>query len=158
MLRGMRCPFCRVDNDRVVDSRASEDGYTIRRRRLCLKCRRRYTTRERLDEEIVQVVKKDGRREPFDPEKLRRGLQTACEKRPISIAQIQAIVASVQEEIQSNFDAEVPSRHVGDIVMDKLRDLDQVAYVRFASVYRDFKDPQDFLHEIEPILRANRDH
>lgn len=153
----MRCPFCRVDNDRVVDSRASEDGYTIRRRRLCNHCRRRYTTRERLDEEVIQVVKKDGRREPFDPEKLKRGLQTACEKRPISIAQIETIVHSVQEEIQNTFDAEVPSRHVGDIVMDKLRELDQVAYVRFASVYREFKDPQDFLLEIEPILKAKRE-
>jgi transcriptional repressor NrdR len=154
----MRCPFCRVDNDKVVDSRASEDGYSIRRRRLCLNCRRRYTTRERLGEDVVQVVKKDGIREPFDPEKIRRGLERACYKRPISNEQIEAIVSAVGFEVQSNFDAEVQSRHLGDIVMDKLRDLDHVAFVRFASVYREFKDVQDFVHEIEPILRANSDH
>jgi transcriptional repressor NrdR len=150
----MRCPFCRIDNDKVVDSRASDDGYSIRRRRLCMHCRRRYTTRERLDESVLRVVKKDGLREPFDPEKIRRGLFLACYKRPIANEQIEALVLAVENEVHAKFDAEAPSRRIGEIVMEKLRDLDHVAFVRFASVYREFKDAQDFVHEVEPILRG----
>jgi transcriptional repressor NrdR len=151
----MRCPYCRVDNDKVVDSRACDDGYSIRRRRLCLKCKRRYTTRERLDEDVVRVIKKDGLREPFDLEKIRGGVLLACYKRPIAKEQIDALVLAVDNEVHAQFDAEVHSRQIGEMVMEKLRDLDHVAFVRFASVYREFKDAQDFVHEIEPILRGN---
>lgn len=153
----MRCPYCQVDNDKVVDSRACDDGFSIRRRRLCLNCRKRYTTRERLDEDVVRVVKKDGVREPFDADKIRRGLLKACYKRPIGIDQIDALVLAVENEVHGRFDAEIHSRRLGEIVMEKLKRLDQVAFVRFASVYREFKDAHDFAHEIEPILRDSGD-
>jgi transcriptional repressor NrdR len=144
----MRCPYCRNDNDRVIDSRSSQDGFAIRRRRQCLNCKERYTTYERLDEVSVKIVKKDGIREPFKPEKIRNGLTKACWKRPISDEQIEAVVAAVESDVYANFDAEITSREVGDIVMKHLGKLDQVAYVRFASVYRDFTDVHDFVHEI----------
>ena len=144
----MRCPYCRNDNDRVIDSRSSQDGFSIRRRRECLNCKRRYTTYERLEEVSVKIVKKDGVREPFQPEKIRAGLTKACWKRPISDEQIEAVVAAVETEVYADFDAEITSREVGDIVMKHLGKLDQAAYVRFASVYRDFTDVRDFVHEI----------
>lgn len=144
----MRCPYCRDDNDRVIDSRSSQDGFAIRRRRECLNCKRRYTTYERLEEVSVKIVKKDGVREPFQPQKIRAGLTKACWKRPISDDQIEAVVAGVESDVYANFDAEITSREVGDIVMKHLGKLDQVAYVRFASVYRDFTDVNDFVHEI----------
>lgn len=144
----MKCPYCRLDNDRVIDSRTSEDGFSIRRRRECLDCGRRYTTYERLEEIPVKIVKKDGVREPFQPEKIRNGLTKACWKRPISDEQIEAVVAAVEGDVYANFDAEISSRAVGDVVMKHLGKLDQVAYVRFASVYRDFTDVKDFVHEI----------
>jgi transcriptional repressor NrdR len=152
----MRCPFCAADNDRVIDSRASDDGSAIRRRRECLACRRRYTTYERIEEITLKVVKKDGVREPFDRGKIRAGLAKACWKRPVSDDQIEAIVAAIEAELYSNFDTEVDSREVGEMVMQHLRKLDQVAYVRFASVYREFKDVRDFVNELEPILAEAR--
>lgn len=151
----MRCPSCRVDNDRVIDSRASEDGYAIRRRRECLHCKHRYTTYERLDEVILKVVKKDGIREPFEPEKIRRGLEKACWKRPVRPEQIEAVVAEVERELYASFESEVESRLLGDLVMEKLRSVDEVAYVRFASVYRQFQDVKDFVDELQPMLKAN---
>jgi len=148
----MKCPFCRDDNDRVIDSRAAQDGFAIRRRRECLSCKRRYTTYERLEETTMKVVKKDGVREPFDREKIRQGLSRACWKRPISDDQIESVVLQVENEIYARFDREVDSRVIGELVMEHLDTLDQVAYVRFASVYRDFKDVADFVDELAPML------
>jgi transcriptional repressor NrdR len=152
----MKCPFCRSDNDRVVDSRASEDGAAIRRRRECLGCKHRYTTYERVEGTTVKIVKKDGAREPFDHAKIKRGLEKACWKRPVSDAQLEAVIAAVEEDIEAAFDSEVESRRLGELVMQKLRDLDQVAYVRFASVYRQFKDVHDFVTELKPMLDESR--
>ena len=149
----MKCPFCRVDHDRVTDSRACEDGFAIRRRRQCLNCKRRYRTTERLEEMVIKVVKKGGEREPFSREKIRAGLAKACWKRPISDEQIGTIVSAVETEIYGNFDTEVESRYVGELVMQHLGTLDQVAYVRFASVYREFKDVRDFVAELRPMLQ-----
>ena len=151
----MRCPICGADNDKVIDSRASEDGFAIRRRRECMACERRFTTYERLEEMEVKVVKKDGVREPFNREKMRSGLAKACWKRPISDAQINALVSAVEAEIFSEHDAEVDSATLGGMVMDRLKELDQVAYVRFASVYRQFKDVRDFVDELKPMLQQN---
>jgi len=147
----MKCPFCHQDNDRVIDSRASEDGEAIRRRRECLGCLRRFTTYERV-EGGLKVIKKDGAREPFDRMKIKRGLEKACWKRPVSDSQLEAIVSAVQEHIENNYDVEVESRVIGELVMDHHRQLDQVAYVRFASVYRQFQDVRDFVKELRPML------
>lgn len=152
----MRCPFCRVDNDRVIDSRGSEDGFAIRRRRECLKCKRRYTTYERLDEVAIKVVKKDGTRVPFEVEKIRHGLLKACWKLPISDAQIEAIVSGVEQVVYEKFDTEVESREIGELVMKQLAQLNQVAFVRFASVYREFKDVRDFVDELQPMLKQRQ--
>ena len=152
----MKCPFCQSDNDRVIDSRASEDGYAIRRRRQCLDCKRRYTTYERIEGTSVKIVKKDEVREPFDRAKIKRGLEKACWKRPVGDAQLEAIIVAVENDLEANFDAEVESRHVGELVMQHLRELDQVAYVRFASVYREFKDVHDFVTELRPMLDESR--
>jgi transcriptional repressor NrdR len=148
----MRCPYCRVDNDKVIDSRTGQDGFAIRRRRECVHCNRRFTTYERVEEPVLNVVKKDGIREPFDREKIKSGLLKACWKRPVSDEQIEAIVATVENDAYTNFETEVDSHYLGNLVMQQLRDLDQVAYVRFASVYREFKDLRDFVQELKPIL------
>ena len=152
----MKCPFCQLDNDRVIDSRASEDGFAIRRRRECLDCKRRYTTYERIEELASKVVKKDGTRVPFERDKLKRGLEKACWKRPISDEQIDAVVSAVEGDVYTNFDGEVPSQYLGELVMRHLRSLDQVAFVRFASVYREFKDVRDFVDELGPMLEESR--
>ena len=149
----MRCPFCRADHDRVIDSRASQDSFSIRRRRECLDCKRRYTTYERVEELDIKIIKKDNVREPFAPEKIKRGLALACWKRPISEAQNEAIVAAVESEIYSQYEGEVESRQIGEMVMQHLHAIDQVAYVRFASVYREFKDVRDFVDELQPMLK-----
>lgn len=148
----MKCPFCHIDNDRVIDSRASHDSYAIRRRRECLSCGRRYTTYERLEEPVLKVIKKDGLREPFDRQKIRAGLEKACWKRPVSAAQIEELLTLIESDVNANFDTEVDSRYLGELVMKHLRKLDQVAFVRFASVYRQFKDVRDFVEELEPML------
>lgn len=148
----MRCPFCQDDNDRVIDSRSCEDAFATRRRRECLNCKRRYTTYERLEELDIKVVKKDGVREPFDPSKIKDGISKACWKRPISAEQIDAVVADIQGQLYANFEKEIESTQLGQIIMDHLRQLDQVAYVRFASVYREFKDAHDFVEEVKPML------
>ncbi len=152
----MKCPYCHVDNDRVIDTRASEDGTATRRRRECLDCKRRYTTYERIEGTTVKIVKKDGSREPFDRGKIKRGLEKACWKRSISDAQLESIVSDVENEIEANFESEVESPKVGEMVMRRLRALDQVAYVRFASVYRQFKDARDFVDELRPMLAETR--
>ena len=151
----MRCPFCREDNDKVVDSRLSENGFAIRRRRLCLSCNRRYTTSERLLDIGLKVIKKNGILEPFDPQKIRAGLQKACWKRAISEEQIEKVISDVEQEVYSNFDMEIESGVLGEIVIEQLMKIDQVAYVRFASVYREFKDVKDFVEELRPILNKN---
>lgn len=148
----MKCPFCQLDDDRVIDSRASEDGCAIRRRRQCHACKRRYTTYERVERSTIKVIKKDGARVPFDRDKLKEGLEKACWKRPISNAKLEAIVSEVENHVEANFESEVESRHLGELVMRHLRDLDQVAYVRFASVYRQFEDAHDFVDELRPML------
>ncbi|MFO1023246.1 MAG: transcriptional regulator NrdR [Planctomycetales bacterium] len=150
----MMCPFCRRDETKVIETRASED-FEIRRRRECLRCGRRYTTYERIEESPVKVIKKDGSRVPFDREKIRRGLEKACYKRPISQEQLEKIISEVESEIYRNFEKEVPSRYIGEMVFNILRTVDQVAFVRFASVYREFKDVNDFVEELEPMLRSN---
>ncbi len=152
----MKCPFCQKENDRVIDSRAIQDGYAIRRRRECLSCKRRYTTYERIEGTTVKIVKKDGTREPFDHSKIKRGLEKACWKRPISDSQLEAVIAGVENDLEANFESEVESRHIGALVMQRLRELDQVAYVRFASVYRQFKDVHDFVSELRPMLDEKR--
>ena len=149
----MMCPFCRNGETKVIDSRASED-FVIRRRRECLICERRFTTYEKIEESPLKVIKKDGTRVPFDREKIRLGLEKACYKRPVSESQIEAIICDVEADVYQNFDREVPSRHIGEKVFDRLRTIDQVAFVRFASVYREFKDVNDFVEELEPMLRA----
>jgi transcriptional repressor NrdR len=151
----MKCPYCRADNDKVIDSRASEDGLAIRRRRECLACERRFTTRESVVGPSIKVVKKDGGRVPFEREKIRRGLEKACWKRPITGEQIETIVSAIEEEVYGNFDSEVDSKYLGELVMKHLRLLDQVAFVRFASVYREFQDVRDFVHELEPMLQES---
>lgn len=153
----MKCPFCRSDNDRVIDSRTAQDGFAIRRRRECLGCRRRYTTYERIETTTVKVVKKDGVREPFEPAKIKQGLEKACWKRAISDEQIEWIIAAVGQDIEQSFETEVESRHVGEVVMQHLRELDEVAYVRFASVYRQFKDVHDFVHELRLLEDVSRE-
>ncbi len=154
----MRCPFCQTDNDRVLDSRSSEEGYAIRRRRECMQCKRRYTTYERLEELAIKVVKKDGIREPFSRDKIRRGLEHACWKRPLSDDQIDNVVAEIESDVYANFESEIETKQLGGMVMEHLGRLDQVAYVRFASVYREFKDVHDFVEELEPILKNRRDN
>jgi transcriptional repressor NrdR len=152
----MKCPFCEVDRDKVTDSRASEDGSAIRRRRHCLNCDRRFTTYERYERTTLQVVKKNHVREPFEREKIRSGLERACWKRPISAEQIETIVTAVETEVFDDFEDEIDSRILGEMVMDRLRTLDQVAFVRFASVYREFKDVRDFVQELQPMLQQRQ--
>lgn len=150
----MLCPFCRSGETKVIDSRAAED-FVIRRRRECLNndCGRRFTTHEKIEEVPLKVVKKDGSRVPFDREKIRAGLEKACYKRPISDEAIEQIINQVESDAHREFDREVPSRYIGERVFNLLRDVDQVAFVRFASVYREFKDVNDFVDELEPMLR-----
>ena len=145
----MRCPFCRKDNDKVVDSRSSGDGTAIRRRRECQSCGRRYTTYENVEEGAIRVVKKDGSRETYDRGKVLGGVMKACEKRPISTRSLEEMIDAIEAEINKMFDREVNSRFIGEQVMQHLRKLDDVAYVRFASVYRDFKDVREYYQYIE---------
>ncbi|MEO2034315.1 MAG: transcriptional regulator NrdR [Planctomycetaceae bacterium] len=147
----MRCPFCQHDETKVIDSRTSQD-FSIRRRRQCLGCERRFTTYERIEESPVKVVKKDGSRIPFDRVKIRFGIEKACYKRPVSDHQIDQLVANVEAAIYEDGLREVPSRQIGEMVFNALRDLDKVAFVRFASVYREFKDVNDFVDELQPML------
>ncbi len=148
----MRCPYCKSDNDRVIDSRASTDGFAIRRRRACQDCSRRYTTYERVESAPLRVVKKSGERVAYDRDKVLSGLHRACEKRPVSAEQLEQVVDLVERECLEAFDKEVPSKVIGKLIMDGLREIDQVAYVRFASVYREFKDLNQFLDELKPML------
>jgi transcriptional repressor NrdR len=150
----MRCLFCGHIEDKVVDSRESREGDAIRRRRECLKCGRRFTTYERLEEVPILIVKKDGRREPFDRQKLLRGIMSACQKRPVPLAKLEEAARDIEAKLMELPDREVPSRQLGELVMDALKELDSVAYVRFASVYRDFKDLPDFVKALEVLMGA----
>jgi transcriptional repressor NrdR len=152
----MKCPFCREGDFAVIDSRSHQGGFPIRRRRACSHCKRRVWTVEHVEEVPLKVVKKDESREPFDPDKIRRGLEKACYKRPVSTEQIETIVRQVESEAYAAYFGEVPASVLGDLVMDHLKNLDQVAYVRFASVYRAFKDVSDFVEEVQPMLPRRR--
>ncbi len=149
----MRCPFCKFSDSRVLDSRPTVEGDAIRRRRECGGCGKRFTTYEKADGLLLVVVKKDGRREAFDRQKLMRGLIIACRKRPVPIERLEAIVDSIERELRNLMELEVKSEHIGELVMDHLRNLDEVAYVRFASVYREFRDAESFMQEIKDLLR-----
>lgn len=149
----MRCPFCKEDRDRVVDSRSSDGGRVIRRRRQCLVCKRRFTTYEKIGESFkLYVVKKDNSRLPYDRDRIIGGLQKACYKRPVSADRVQQIAEKVEEDIFRNFDKEVSSTFIGESVMKHLRAVDKVAYIRFASVYRDFKDAGELIEEVSEVI------
>ena len=149
----MRCPFCKEDNDKVIDSRSSEGGRIIRRRRECIECSRRFTTYEKIGESFkLNVIKKDGTRVPYDRDKLIAGLQKACYKRPVSAEKIQEVADRIEEEIFRNYDKEVSALFVGEQAMRFLRKVDKVAYIRFASVYRDFTDAGDLLDEVSQAI------
>lgn len=152
----MNCPYCGNDNDRVVDTRPSDEGAAIRRRRHCNSCGQRYTTYERVEKSQLRVVKKNGSRVPFQRERIRQGLEKACWKRPVKESDLDRIVAEVESHLEAHFDSEVPSQYLGELVMDHLRQLDQVAYIRFASVYRRFEDAHDFAAEVRPLLSDKR--
>ncbi len=152
----MRCPFCHDVGNHVIDSRLSKDGHTIRRRRACEKCGRRFTTYERVEEVLPVVVKKDGRREAYDRQKVVAGLKKACEKRPVSTAAIEQAVDRIEQLLQERGEKEVPSTLIGEAAMRELHRLDQVAYVRFASVYREFKDVDEFMRELQRLMKDRR--
>jgi len=147
----MRCPYCKKDHDQVINSRSADDGYAIRRRRKCLDCHRRYTTYEKREETSLRVIKKNNSRQPFNPAKISSGIQKACEKRPIPLEKINETVSKIERIIYDKYEKEVPSKDIGELIMKELKSLDQIAYVRFASVYREFKDPQEFTRELKNI-------
>ncbi|MBA3070997.1 MAG: transcriptional repressor NrdR [Nitrospirae bacterium] len=152
----MKCPFCGNLEDKVIDSRTSKEGDTIRRRRECLKCGKRFTSYERVEDIVPMVVKKDGRREPFDRPKILRGLEKACEKRPVSVEALEGIVDSIEKKLINLGVKEIPSTWVGEEVMSSLRELDKVAYVRFASVYRQFKDISELMNEVKTLFEQKK--
>lgn len=149
----MKCPYCQKSFNKVLDSRLSQNGMAIRRRRECLKCRKRFTTYEYIEKTPLMVIKKDGRREPFDRNKLLAGIVKACEKRPISMEKLEKLVNIIEGSLEKNFPREVATRAIGELVMEKLYGVDEVAYVRFASVYRQFKDVKEFMKEIKHLLK-----
>jgi transcriptional repressor NrdR len=153
----MKCPYCTIINNKVIDSRLSKDGRMIRRRRECLDCGRRFTTYEKLEDVLPMVVKKDGRREPFNREKIISGIRLACQKLAISMTQIEDFVDSLELYFQELGKKEIDSPQIGEKVINKLKEWDEVAYVRFASVYRQFKDINEFMAELEGILKSKRD-
>jgi transcriptional repressor NrdR len=149
----MRCPFCDFSESKVIDSRESKNGLCIRRRRECLSCARRFTTYEKIEEIPYMVVKKDGQRQRFDSQKLLQGLLKACEKRPVPVSKLEEIVEEIEAKLQDCPDKEIEASEIGQLVMERLKDLDKVAYVRFASVYREFKDVLEFKRELEVLLK-----
>ena len=148
----MKCPFCESQDDKVIDSRASKEGNAIRRRRECLKCGKRFTSYERVEELVPMVIKKDGRREPFNAEKIRSGLRIACKKRPIETDRIDEIVENIEKKLIGLCEKEIPSSSIGEEIMAALKELDKVAYVRFASVYRQFKDINELMDEVKTLF------
>lgn len=149
----MKCPFCGFEESRVIDSRPTDEGERIRRRRECLQCQKRFTTYEIIENLPVIVIKKDRSREVFSRDKLLNGLMRACEKRPVSIDMLERVIDDIESTLQNSLDREVTSEHIGELVMDKLKDVDEVAYVRFASVYRQFKDINTFMAELSKLLQ-----
>lgn len=148
----MRCPYCENPDTKVIDSRPTEEGHAIRRRRGCEKCGKRFTTYEKVEETIIMIIKKDGRREVFDRNKIMSGIVKACEKRPVPVAEMERVVNEIERGLNNMMEKEVESTFVGELVMEKLKELDEVAYVRFASVYRQFTDVNTFVKEIEKLL------
>lgn len=148
----MRCPYCENQDTKVIDSRPTEEGHAIRRRRECEACGRRFTTYEKVEESIIMVIKKDGRREVFDRNKVLNGIIKACEKRPVSMAEIETVVSKIERGLNNMLEKEVKSTFIGELVMEQLKSLDEVAYVRFASVYRQFTDVGTFIQEIESLM------
>ncbi|KXA30478.1 MAG: transcriptional regulator NrdR [Peptoniphilus sp.] len=149
----MKCPFCGYDDSKVLDTRPTDEGNTIRRRRECLNCQKRFTTYEKIEQSPIMVIKKDGNRQAFDREKIIRGMIKSCEKRPVSAADIEEAVNNIEKKIENSMKKEISSLEVGEMVMDELKDLDEVSYVRFASVYREFKDLQSFIDELENFVK-----
>jgi transcriptional repressor NrdR len=154
----LKCPYCSRINNKVIDSRLSKDGRMIRRRRECVECERRFTTYERLEDSLPMVVKKDGRREPFDREKIISGIRKSCQKRPVSMTQIEEFADALEGHFQELGKKEIESSEIGEKVMNRLREWDEVAYVRFASVYRQFRDINEFMAELEEILRSRKEN
>ncbi len=152
----MRCPYCSYSESKVIDSRPAEEGTTIRRRRECLSCGKRFTTYEIMERLPLLVIKRDGSRQSFDRMKVIGGMVKACEKRPVPVDQIERIADEIEQELQSSLEREVSSAQIGEMIMDRLKDLDQVAYVRFASVYRQFKDINTFLEELNKLLKESK--
>ena len=152
----MRCQYCGYLDSKVIDSRPTEEGSAIRRRRECLKCGRRFTTYEKIEMSPVMIVKKDMRREPFNPDKIKKGLLHACQKRPVAMSDIEAIVEKVEKLVHSAAEEEISSRRIGEMVMEELKQLDEVAYVRFASVYRQFTDVSSFMEELNTLLKETK--
>ncbi len=148
----MRCPYCESPDTRVIDSRPTEEGHAIRRRRGCEKCGKRFTTYEKVEENIIMIIKKDGRREVFDRNKVMNGIVKACEKRPVAMADIERVVTEIERGLNNLMEKEVESTFIGELVMEQLKKLDEVAYVRFASVYRQFTDVNTFIKEIEKLI------
>ncbi len=152
----MRCPYCSYSESKVIDSRPAEEGTTIRRRRECLSCGKRFTTYEIMERLPLLVIKRDGSRQSFDRMKVINGMVKACEKRPVSADEIERVADEIEQELQSSLEREVSSTQIGEMIMDRLKDLDQVAYVRFASVYRQFKDINTFLEELNKLLKESK--
>lgn len=152
----MRCPYCEYDGTKVIDSRHTEEGHAIRRRRECERCGKRFTTYEKIEETVMMVVKKDGSRQAFDRSKIMNGIVKACEKRPVAVADMEKIVDEIERGLNNMMEKEVKSSFIGELVMDRLKDLDEVAYVRFASVYRQFTDINTFLKEIEKLADSRK--
>ena len=148
----MKCPYCDAQDSKVLDSRPTEEGASIRRRRECMACKRRFTTYEKIEGVPIMVIKKDKGREPFDREKLMHGIVKACEKRPVSVEIMENMVSTIENIIQNSLDREITSSRIGDLVMEQLKGIDEVAYVRFASVYRQFKDINTFMQELRKLL------
>ncbi|MBR4861070.1 MAG: transcriptional repressor NrdR [Firmicutes bacterium] len=153
----MKCPFCDNPDTKVIDSRPTEEGHAIRRRRGCDRCSKRFTTYEKVEETILMVVKKDGKREAFDRNKLLRGITRACEKRPVSLAVMEGMVDEIERKLNNMMEKEVASDYIGELVMDELKKVDEVSYVRFASVYRQFTDVNTFMKEIEKLVGTHKD-
>ncbi|MDU6743002.1 transcriptional repressor NrdR [Peptoniphilus harei] len=149
----MKCPFCGYGDSKVLDTRPTDEGNTIRRRRECLNCQKRFTTYEKIEQSPIMVIKKDGNRQAFDREKIIRGMIKSCEKRPVSAADIEDAVNNIEKKIENSMKKEISSLEVGEMVMEELKDLDEVSYVRFASVYREFKDLQSFVDELENFVK-----
>jgi len=149
----MKCPFCNTPDTKVIDSRPADDNASIRRRRQCIKCNKRFTTYEKLETMPLMVIKKDNTREPYDRSKIESGIIRSCHKRPVSSADVEIIVNEIENNVFSREEREIPTTVIGEMVMEKLKDLDEVAYVRFASVYREFKDVNTFMSEIESMLK-----